>query len=174
MSEDKKKKKGPKSKLPSRAVAPEELNSAGPGAHDASKERDDRCVPVAFEAIKLIAGLEVLLSGSHINEKKIDVRKTYLPATVELLKLMINKDVKTNEIDYIFACIYQAFEYMKAGIKDTVNENIDRINELVYDLPTGEADEFTIKMLNNVSIKAPRLKELWKPVLDEPTEMKED
>lgn len=171
---EKKPRKNLKSKLPNRAVAPEELSEAGPQAHDLSKERDVRCVPVAFEAIKLIAALDTLLTGSHINEKKIDVRGTYLPPTKALLTLMIEKNVKTNEIDYIFACIYQAFEYMKSGIKDTVNANIDRINELVYDLPFGEADEFTLKKLNTVAIKAPKLKEAWRPILDAKDEIKDN
>jgi hypothetical protein len=162
---DKPKKKRIQGKLPDRPIAKEELNATG--THDLSHQRDARCVPIAFELVKMLAKMESMPVGSHVNEKENPASSAYLPVVKEFLSLLIEKDVKIVEIAYIFSLVRQALEFVSETIDETMNQQMNRVTELVYGLNLNDSDEITVKNLNEVVIRKNKIAEVWKPILDE-------
>jgi len=152
----------PKGKLPDRAVVREELNT--PALHDASHERDLRCIPVAHRLIELIASMENFQVGSHIKEKEGEV-SPYVAVIRAMLSIMIKNDIKVADATYIFGLARQAIQAVEVGIDETLNQNMNRVSELVYDLPLNDFNEVTIKKLNDVVQRRDKLAETWKPIL---------
>ncbi len=159
-------------KLPARPLVASDINT--PAEHDLSHQRDIRCVPITLELIKLIANMENLPVGSHVNEKDGKSLKAYVPAVKAFMEMLIEKDVQVLEVAYIFTLVRQAFQFVQDSIDETLNQNMNRITELVYDLPLNDSDTVTVRQLNEVVIRKDKLLEAWKPILDKPIEIKEN
>jgi len=154
----------PKSKLPNRPVVREELES--PELHDLSHIRDQECIPVAFKLIELLAGLglENFQVGSHVNEKE-GSESPYLPIMRKMMLELIKNNVKVSDADYVFALAIQAIEAVKSGISEALNQNMNRITEVVYGLPLNDFYKVTTKQLNDVVQRREKIEEVWKPIL---------
>lgn len=166
-AEEKKAKKREKrtaGSLPDRPVVREELST--PEMHDLSHQRDERCVPIAFELVKLMASMKQFPVGSHVNEKigKVDF---YLPVTRALMKTLIEKEVKITEVTYIFSLVRQALEVISDAVDETLNQNMNRITEVTYGLNINKSGDITVNDLNKVVMRRGKFAELWKSVLDE-------
>lgn len=152
----------PKGKLPDRPVVREEL--ATPALHDESHARDERCIPVAQRLIQLLAGMEVFLVGSHVNEKE-QKSDPYLPVIRGLMSMMIKNGLLVADATYVMALARQAIQAVEAGIDETLNQNMNRVSELVYNLPVNKSHEVTIKGLNDVVQRREKIEEVWKPIM---------
>lgn len=172
MAEQTPKKRKIRGKLPDRALAKEELTS--PQVHDASHQRDERCVPIAHELVKMLASMETMPVGSHVNEKETPASSAYLPVVKDFLKLVIEKDVKIVEISYIFSLVRQGLEFVSDAIDETLNQNMNRVTEMVYGLPKNDSDEITAKQLNEVVMRKEKIDKAIRPILDEPVEIKDN
>lgn len=154
--------KKPKGKLPDRPVAPQELNN--PGMHDLSHARDNRCIPVAFEVIKEIAKMEKFYAGSHVNTE--DANKAYLPAIYAVMKKMVDDRLLITDMSYVFSLVRQSVEAIESAIDETLNQNMNRVTELVYGLDHNKHHEITLKQLESVVARKDKLQGAWKPVLE--------
>lgn len=152
-------------KLPDTAVPQELLN--GPEMHDLSHERDNRCVPLAKKLIELLGSMEKMPTGSHVNDKEPD---PYLPVVKLFLDELIAKDIKVQEIVYIFNLARQAIQYIETSIDETMNQNMNRVTELVYGLNHNDYNEVTVKQLNTVVNNKDSISEVWKPILEKETQ----
>ena len=152
----------PKSNLPDRAVVREELET--PAMHDESHARDERCIPVAQRVIQLLAGMEVFLVGSHVNEKEVKV-DPYIAVNRGVMTMMIQNGLKVSDATYVMALARQAIQAVEAGIDETLNQNMNRVTELVYNLPLNDFNEVTIKGLNDVVQRREKIQEVWKPIM---------
>lgn len=159
-------------KLPNEVIPREVLNKEG--LHDLSHQRDNRCVPIAFELVKLLAKMETMPVGAHVNEKETPMRSAYLPVVKDFLKLLIDKDVKIVEIAYIFSLVKQALEFVSDTIDETMNQQMNRVTELVYGLKQNDSDEITVKNLNEVVMHKGEIEKVWKPILDTKVEIKDN
>ena len=166
------KKRKIRGKLPDRALAKEELKS--PQMHDASHQRDERCVPIAHDLVKMLAKMDYMPVGSHVNEKENPASSVYLPVIREFMREIIEKDVKIVELSYIFSLVRQAIEFVSEAVDETLNQNMNRVTEMVYNLPPNDSDEITVKQLNEVVMRKDKVKAAIQPILDEAVEMKEN
>lgn len=139
-----------------------------PKEHDLSHQRDERCVPIAHELVKMLAKMEKMPVGSHIKEAVEPPHLAYLPVVREFLQLVIDKNVKIVEITYIFSLVRQALEFVSDSMDETLNQQMNRVTELVYDLPLNNADEITVKDLNEVVMRKDKIQEVWKPIMEKP------
>lgn len=148
-----KKKKG---ELPDRPVLREELQS--PYQHDLSKKRDAQCIPIAIELIKEFGKLENIPLGSHVNEKE-GALSAYLPVIRRAMTLLVEKEVKAMDVTYIFSLMRQAIEVVGEAVDQTLNQNMNNVTEMIYGLNPGESHNVTVKHLNDVIMKMPKIKE---------------
>lgn len=161
---EKKPKKVLQGDLPNSPVPLNELKSAK--EHDLSHKRDEVCVPIAFEIVKLLAKMEYFPVGSHINEKETPVKSAYMPVVFGLMDILIKKNVKIVDITYIFSLVRQALEFVSDTIDETLNQNMNRVTELVYDLPMNDANEITVSQVNEIVVNKDKIREVWKQALD--------
>lgn len=155
-----------KAKLPEGVIDPGALDNQA--KRDLAKERDDRCVPLAFELIKSLASMESLQVGSYVDDDIAEAN--YSPVIHKMVSLMIEKGVKVTEIVYIFSIAAQAFDYVKGVIDETMNQNINRNTETMYGLGRNDSDEITVKHLNDVTMRRHLLAGVWNPVLQSAVE----
>lgn len=148
--------------LPNRPVVREELST--PALHDESHARDERCIPVAQKLIQLLAEMDTFLVGSHVNEKVQEV-DPYIPVIRGVMTMMIKNGLKVSDATYVMALARQAIGAVEAGIDETLNQNMNRVTELVYNLPHNDFNEVTIKGLNDVVQRREKIQEVWKPIL---------
>lgn len=147
--------------LPEKPVPSTVLNNAN--EHDLSHQRDAKCVPLAFELIKLMAGQDKIAVGMHDADPTENV---YGPTIVAFLKRMIEDEVKVTESVYIFQLVRQAFDVIQSSIDETMNRNMNQITELVYGLPDGDFNEVSFKHLNDVVMRKSQIEKVWKPIMD--------
>lgn len=159
-------------KLPERPVAREELHT--PEEHSLSHQRDARCVPIAFQLVKLMATMKEFPVGSHVNEKGGIVEDHYLPVTRELMKILIENNVKITEVTYMFSLVRQGLQVIQDAVDETLNQNMNRITEVTYGLGVNESDQITVKQLNNVVMNRSKIQEVWKPVLDSEVKLEDN
>jgi hypothetical protein len=159
-------------KLPNKVTPSSTL--AGPIEHDLSHARDNRCVPIAHELVKLLANMEKMPVGTHVNEKEKPMRSVYLPVVQDFLKLLIDKDVKIVEITYIFSLVQQALEFVSTTIDETMNQQMNRVTELVYGLKQNDSDEITVKNLNEVVMRKGEIEKVWRTILDSEVKIKDN
>lgn len=150
--------------LPEQPIPSEYLNT--PGKHDASHKRDEKCVPIAFELIKLLAAQEKMPVGMHVNDKAGDP-DVYMPTIHAFMKLLIEKDVKITESVYIFNLAREAIQYIQAAIDETLNQNMNRVTEMVYGLDHNDYNEVTVQQLNKVVMRSAEIKKVLHPDIEE-------
>jgi len=83
----------------------EEVNQSEESKPDLTKERDDRCIPVAKLILKLIADSDLKL-GSMNSQDLIDSNASIAE---KILALFLDQNVFVGEIDYIFTLAQQAY-----------------------------------------------------------------
>ena len=150
-----------------RSPAREELVT--PKLHDASHERDARCVPLAHTLIKLLAIQPEMPVGAHVNEK-LGETDPYIETVHQFLKELIEKDVKVQEVTYIFALAREGLEFVQSAIDNTLNNNMNRNTEAMYGLEHNEYNNVTVKNLNTVVMRRHLIADMWKPILEAPVE----
>jgi len=148
--------------LPNKPIPSEYLES--PAMHDASHIRDAKCVPIAFELIRMIANMQSFPVGMHSNDKELK-ESPFLPVMRDFMKILIEKEVKVSEVTYIFALVYQGIEAVKDVIDESLNQNMNRITELVYGLELNKYNEVSVKNLNDVVENRDKIKEIWDSIL---------
>lgn len=158
----------PNSKFGDQPVPLKELSTAE--MHELSHKRDEICVPIAHFLIQMIASMDKFPVGSHIKQE--EAQKAYLPVVRGLMTKLVDNKVKIADTVYIFNIIRQGLGFVEDAINETLNQNMNRVTELVYGLPVNDFNEVDVAQLNNVVMKAQKLSEVWKPILDEKIEEK--
>jgi hypothetical protein len=144
-------------------IPKEELKT--PAMHDASHARDVKCVPIAHELVKLLANMEKMPVGSHVDQKQIIKDGTYLQVIKDLFSLMIEKDVRIDEIQYIFSLVREALDVVYSAIDETCNQQMNRVTELMYGLELNKSGDVTLNHLNEVIKHKGEIEKVWKPIL---------
>lgn len=152
--------------LPNRPLVREDLDTAV--KHDLSHQRDERCIPIVEKIFFLLVGMKDLQIGSHVKENKDEV-SPYIPVIREVLRTMIDKNIQVADATYIFNLARQAIQAIQSGVDETLNQNMNRVSELVYDLPHNKFNEVTIKRLNDVVQRTEKIKEVLEPVMEDKT-----
>ena len=135
-----------------------------PKAHDLSHKRDERCVPIAFQLVKAMAELEEMPTGSHINEKEVDLNKIYFPVVEKYLKTLIDTPEMTiRDNEYIFQLINQAFDYIMSAVRSTLENNTLNMVETITDINFNtltEIEDLQISKLNRFAANSKEIKEV--------------
>ena len=96
---------------------------------DLTKERDERCVPVAKEVMKLIINYDGLMMGT------VDVKeamKSYKNLVQEVKATLLKNNVKINEISYIFQLAFEPLDTVKNMVIENINHQINDLRNTLF------------------------------------------
>lgn len=102
--------------------------------HDKSdkltRERDDRCLPVAKCIIKMIVEFKGGKFGSLVSAEQ--AIKSVDKLALDILALLLNENVKVNEISYIFTLIEQIVRTPKDIVIESVNAHFSKADNKLW------------------------------------------
>jgi len=109
-----------------------------------TKQRDNRCIPIAKEIIKKLAEYETPM-GSFLTPEK--TKQDYTPLAEDILKLLLEKDVLVGDVSFIFQLALQPYQFLKELVTDSVNDSITKAAEKFWG---KEETKVTMKELDKV------------------------
>ena len=87
---------------------------------DLTKERNDKCIPIANEVLKL------MLSGKVEDKSIEELMKDYSDIARDVVKLYLEKDLKLSDVDYVHKLVYQTYDVTARLVQDTLNGHLKR------------------------------------------------
>lgn len=112
---------------------------------DLTKERDEKCIPIAKELIVYLAEMEKMPLGQEgFNAEE------YSPVILKFMQKLIDEEVKAMDVIYIFNLARQALDIVQKAVDHNLDQHMNRVTEHVYGLPEGKAYDVTVADLNRV------------------------
>jgi len=108
-----------------------------------TKKRDKKCIPIAKEVLRLIAAY----GGSIGDVKQEDTVKEYEKLEISILKIYLDKELTSSEIDYVKQLVLQAVELPLNYVLASIVNSFDRATEKVWKKPFAEV---TFKDINKI------------------------
>lgn len=109
---------------------------------DLTKERDDRCVPIAKEFLSLVGKYEKGIIGDGKNE---EIAESYRPLAKQILEMYLEKNIRVHESGYIHRLVLQSFQTVQDIIINSLNESLKKAEKEMWG---KEASEITIKEID--------------------------
>mgnify|MGYP001559969118 CR=1 FL=1 len=94
-----------------------------------TEERDKRCISIATEIIKFIGEQENLGFVESNSEKVADI---YTPITSKIIQMMFDKNLKLDDIDYVFRLIRVPHDHLQTFVSSSMNRNLEKANEKLW------------------------------------------
>lgn len=94
-------------------------------AKDLTQERNDRCVPLAHEILRLIAETDGPLGDATASEFK----EAYKPLVLKIMETYLAKDTIIHETDYVKRLMMQKVETISEMVAASINEGVERLLE---------------------------------------------
>ena len=109
----------------------------------ATDNRNERCVPVAKEVLKIIAKHDPLLHDQQHFDK---IAESYTPISEEIMQLMFDKDLLYTEVQYVWSLVLVAFEKSREFVTESVENSLDKIMDIQWgkakkDVTLGDMDK---------------------------------
>lgn len=106
---------------------------------DLEQERNDRCVPVAREIMKLLLDkYDTIQMGSEVSD--IDRLACYEPLFAEVMKLFLKHNVRIKEVGFIMTLVTQPVAFLKDIVDVSNASNKSMAEAYLWKLPKDEKD----------------------------------
>lgn len=110
---------------------------------DLSTERNERCVPHAKAAIKIIADFD----GPLGDIKPQEMQESYDALVRAVLEYMRDNGVRATETGYIKQLVLQKFDHVLSYVIASLDKNIVAATDILWN---KKSDEVTLKDIDNV------------------------
>jgi len=125
--------------------------------------RENRCVPLAHDFVKLLAQMEKMPCGQKLGEE-LEKNNPYHEVAQKLMQLMIERGVQVVELNYIYQLMMQSAEVVKGILEATTDEYQKQLEETMYNLPSGDRNYLTFGQLENLIKNKDKFDEKMKEV----------
>lgn len=111
---------------------------------DLTKERDERCIPIAREVLGIIAECTDGKLGNQAPAH--ELRMSWEGAARQMLEVYLAKNLTLTEVSYVNQLVLQAVEVTSTLTVDSINASLDRLQQKLLDgkklseLTLGEMD----------------------------------
>lgn len=135
---------------------------------DWTQERDLRCIPVAHQILKILAGLEKLPINHDFMTKE-EAYKIYFDINKAVNAEISIKgiDVKS-DMEFVWQCIAEITQITQKLVTDSIAKNESILKDAIYDVKDGDADLYTTTKLIKMIEKKEEIREAIKKIIDEP------
>ena len=138
---------------------------AGP-ERDWTQERDLRCIPVAHEIFKMIAGLEKL-PINHDFMTKDQAYQIYFDMNKSVSGLISAKNVDIkSDMEFIWQCVGEVITIIKKLSEDSIERNESILKDAIFNVNDGEPDLYTATKLAKMIEKKEEIREAVKKIIE--------
>ena len=117
---------------------------------NASKARDERCIPLAKELIKLIA-TENAIVGSQKSKEVVD---NYTKVATVVLNYLLAKNVMFDDVSYIFRLVLEHFQATQDFVVQSLNNSMSKCSDILWKKESSKVSmEDVDKLLKSVEGK---------------------
>ena len=92
-----------------------------------NKERLEECIPVAHEIIKIIADSGLSIGDTHARDNA-----QYEVVSKQILKLMLEKNLRYTDKDFIFQLILQPFDQVRQIVTKSLLKSLELAEEKAF------------------------------------------
>lgn len=135
---------------------------------DWTQERDLRCIPVAHEIFKILAGLEKLPINHDFmtKEEAFEIYFKQINVPINTLISLQNVDVKS-DMDFIWQCVEEIVTITKKIVTDSLEKNESILKDAIYDVKDGDADLYPLQRLAKMVEKKEQIREAINKIIAE-------
>jgi len=101
---------------------------------DITKKRDERCIPIVNEILKMIANYDGPLG--HVTPE--EMQKGYDKLIIDIMGLYVEKEINIAEINYINSLIQQKMDHAKNWTTESINKNVNLVMDKIWGKPQPE------------------------------------
>jgi len=102
--------------------------------NEATKARNDRCIPIAEELIVKIGNYKAIVGS----DKHKEIAENYSLLTSEILQLLLEKEVIFDETNYIMKLVLEHYQTTQDFLVQSLNKSMERATEKVWGKETGK------------------------------------
>lgn len=133
---------------------------------DWTQERDVRCIPVAHEIFKLIAGMEKLPINHDFMTKE-EAYQIYFDTNKAISALISARDVDVkSDMQFIWQCVEEIVTITKKLTTDSIERNESILKDAIFDVKEGEPDLYTTTKLAKMVEKKEEIREAVKKIIE--------
>lgn len=110
---------------------------------DLTKERDDRCIPVAKEVLKMIAAAD----GFAGNTKQELIQQSYDQLAKDILQYYLDNNILVSEANFIGQLILQIINASMSIVSTSINTNLTNVQKMAFG---KDINEVTFKELDDI------------------------
>ncbi len=150
-------------------MTPEEETTgvAMPPERDYTKERNDRCMPVAIKMTQIMIENGIFPENSFSTREEKDAM--YFKMLQEMYPVMIEAGIDfEGDIEYISKMIGSSLYMFTEVIKDSLNRNLDELRNNLFDEDDMTDNVLTVERLSALSVRRAKIREAVKLILAEP------
>lgn len=115
---------------------------------DLTAERNERCLPIANEVIKMMA--QVVIEDIPAQELA-DKNKELV---LKIMNVYLDKGVRLSDVNYIHRLILASYDVVNTTITDSLNKHLNSSGDIFWQQFCGKnIDEITVKDLDNLLVK---------------------
>ena len=101
---------------------------------DLTKEREERCAPIAVKILGLIGNSNPVVGDIAMQE----LTKNYKELAKKVIELFVEANISIEEINYIFQLVRQAPEALQSVITDTFTSHLETVQKKKIGCVLGE------------------------------------
>ena len=95
-----------------------------------AEERDEETIPVAKEVIRIIAEANLAMSG--INPVQSKDNESYRATAEKVLELMLEKNLKVSDSNFIFQLVLQPFDQIKEIVLMSLKRSFEKAEAKLF------------------------------------------
>lgn len=112
-----------------------------------SKERDERCEPVAAAMLQILAKANIDPSITNLPEDHSRMLEAYTPVYQEIMALALEKNLSVVDMQYVLAIFLSYFEFTKTLLDRSIKHNLEFCEQKVWGKPIND---LTLKDLDGI------------------------
>lgn len=93
-----------------------------------AKEREEKCVPIAKDILKLIGNFECELVGLSPQE----TQKAHDPLIKEILAVLLKYNIALGDISYVMQMVEARFNHVQQWTSASVNQNVSSALQMMW------------------------------------------
>lgn len=138
---------------------------------DWTNERDQRCIPVVMEVLKLFAAMPKAPINSEsdvVGMSKQECYDIYWNLNKQIHEVLIAHDMDiTSDMEYVWQCLSEIIACTKAVVDQSLKKNDAILQDAIYGVKEGEPALYTVGKLGKMLEKKEQIAEAVNKILAE-------
>lgn len=127
------------------------MSEPSPVQPNFTKMRDDECIPIAREIIKILGNEDGLMIGTSESFSEAEAMSYYNDLyETKIAPMLVEKNVRVKDLTFIFQIAQQAIQLLESRVTMTVDTRYDQAVAQLMDV--SHIDDVRIENIQNVLV----------------------